>query len=174
MLVPLGILAAGALLAGYFNVPGDRIGHFLEPAVQPFVAHAHHAAEGGFWAAYGLMFLSGALAIIAIGVAYLLYAALPWLPPLLTELAPGAYRASFNKYWVDEGYDAAVVKPLRKGGRICFGIDEYVVDGIIWLITAIPRVLAFILRSLQGGALQGYALTMAAGLAIIVLVVLWT
>jgi len=29
MLVPLGILAAGSILAGYFNVPGDRIGQFL-------------------------------------------------------------------------------------------------------------------------------------------------
>jgi len=174
MLVPLGILAAGALLAGYFNVPGDRIGLFLEPAVQPFVAHAHHAVEAGFWAEHWLMFVSGALAVIAIGLAYLVYVVLPWAPPLLADLAPGAYRLSYNKYYADEGYDAAVVRPLRNGGRLCFGIDEYVVDGIIWLITAIPRGLAYLLRTLQGGALQGYGLTMAVGLAIIVLLVLWT
>ncbi|MFQ5491419.1 MAG: NADH-quinone oxidoreductase subunit L, partial [Phycisphaerae bacterium] len=62
MLLPMGVLAVGALLAGYFNVPGDRIGHFLDPVLHPF--HAAHAAmaEGaghavavqGFWGEYGL------------------------------------------------------------------------------------------------------------------------
>ena len=87
---------------------------------------------------------------------------------------PRAHRVLFNKYYVDEVYDAGIVRPLRGGGRLCFGIDEYVVDGLIWLVTAIPRALAYLLRGLQGGALQGYGVSMAAGLAIIVVVVLLT
>jgi len=177
MLVPLGILAAGALLAGYFSVPGDRIGHFLEPAVASFAAAshgAHHAAEAaGFWASYGLLFLSGGLAIVAIIAAYVLYVLAPWVPPILADLWPAAYRTLYNKYYVDEGYDAAVVRPLRGGGRLCFGIDEYVVDGIIWLVTAVPRGLGYLGRVFQGGALQGYALTMVGGLAVVLLLVLF-
>ncbi|MCH7813118.1 MAG: NADH-quinone oxidoreductase subunit L [Planctomycetes bacterium] len=191
MLVPLGVLAAGAVLAGYFSFPGDRFGSFLEPATSAFVEHGGHGAdaaqgawdvpeavahgaeaahgttEGSFWANYGLMFLSGVLSIVAISVAYLFYVVMPWMPPLLADLVPRAYRWSYNKYFVDQGYDAGVVKPLRTGGRICFGIDEFVVDGLIWLVTAVPRGLAYLLRTLQGGALQGYGLTMAAGMAII-------
>ena len=180
MLVPLVVLAVGAVLAGYFNVPGDRIGHFLEPATHQFAVaeaalhhgEAHAEAAQGFWAAYGLMILSGALAILAIGVAHVLYVRWPWLPGLLAEIVPGVRRVLYNKYYVDEGYDAAVVRPLRQGGRFCFGIDEYVVDGLIFVVTAVPRLLGYIMRSLQTGSLQGYGLTMAVGLAIIMVLVL--
>ncbi len=177
MLVPLVVLAIGAVFAGYFNVPGDRIGHFLEPSTHVFAAaaqHAHPHAEAvpGFWAAYGLMILSGALAIVAMALAYLLYARWTWLPGLLAEIVPAVRRVLYNKYFVDEGYDAAVVRPLRQGGRLCFGLDEYVVDGLVFLVTAVPRVLGYMMRGLQSGSMQGYGLTMAVGLAVIVVLVL--
>ncbi|MFQ5491407.1 MAG: hypothetical protein ACE5GE_11865, partial [Phycisphaerae bacterium] len=121
---------------------------------------------------YGLMVLSGGLAVLAIGLAYLLFVRWVWLPSLVADLAPGVFRVLHNKYYVDEGYDKVVVRPIRKGGRFCFGIDEYVVDGLVWLVTAIPRLLAYMLRSLQTGSLQGYGLTMAAGAAVLMLLVL--
>ncbi len=194
MLVPLAVLAVGAVGAGYFNYPTEHIGHFLDPVVEPFAAasgHGAHAvaahagvpvhaaepiahAEGpGFWAKHWLMIVSGLLAIGGIFTAYVLYLLAPWVPEIVAQKWPAAYRVLFNKYYVDEGYDQAVVKPLRGGGKLCFGIDEYVVDGLIWVVTAIPRGLGFALRGLQGGALQSYALSMAAGLAIIVLLVLF-
>jgi NADH-quinone oxidoreductase subunit L len=173
MLIPLGVLAAGAVFAGYINV-----GHFIEPVTEPFTAaaaaHLPHGpaahAEGG--GELSLMLASGTLVILALGFAYLCFVIWPGLPRLLSDLWPGAYRLLFNKYYVDEVYDAGIVQPLRRGGRLCFGIDEYVVDGLIWLVTAIPRVFAYALRALQGGAMQGYGLTMAAGLALIVLLVM--
>jgi NADH-quinone oxidoreductase subunit L len=193
ILVPLAVLAIGALFAGYVNV-----GHFIEPVTEPFAAaaaqshlagpaqetlphaaaldaSAHGAvahAEGGH--NYGLMVLSGALAVLALGLAYLAYVIWPGLPSMLAAIWPGAYRVLFNKYYVDEMYDAGIIRPLRGSGQLCFGIDEYVVDGLIWLVTAVPRVLAYVLRSLQSGSLQGYGVTMATGLAIIVLLVLLT
>jgi len=232
MLAPMTVLAIGALAAGYFQVPGERISGFLGPATVAFAGHGHEAghvaaalatehvaaageavaevgsrpvavlehaaiatsgehadakdwgvgtteteagaAAAGFWARHWLMFVSGGLAVLAILAAYLAYVAMPWVPPLAADFVPGVYRASFHKFYVDEAYDAGVVRPLRRGGLLCFGIDEYVVDGILWGITLIPRGLAFVLRSLQGGALQGYALTMAAGLAIIVWLVMFS
>jgi NADH-quinone oxidoreductase subunit L len=169
MLVPLGVLAVGAVFAGYIHV-----GDFIAPVTEPFAvaAQAHHAAgaEGGH--NYGLMIVSGGLAVFALWLAYLAYVIWPGLPSMVAAIWPGAHRVLFNKYYVDEMYDAGIVRPLRGGGRLCFGIDEYVVDGIIWLITVIPRALGFALRTFQGGAVQGYGLTMAAGLAIIVWLVL--
>ncbi|HUU84513.1 MAG TPA: NADH-quinone oxidoreductase subunit L [Phycisphaerae bacterium] len=191
ILVPLGVLAAGAVLAGYIHVGG-----FIEPVTEPFAlaaAQAHHtipvhetllhaaalgpggadvathAAEGHN---YGLMAASGLIVILALGLAYLAYVIWPGLPSMVTAIWPRAYRLLFHKYYVDEIYDAGVVQPLRGSGRLCFGIDEYVVDGLIWLVTAVPRALAYALRGLQSGAMQGYGVTMATGLAIIVLVVL--
>ena len=97
----------------------------------------------------------------------------PWIPGLIRASAPEAYNALWNKYHVDELYDLGVVEPARKTGRACVGLDDYFIDGLIWFVTAVPRGLAYLLRGLQGGVMQGYALTMVAGLAIIVLWVLW-
>ena len=184
MLVSLGILALGAVFAGYFGVtlraggfvgvfePHGAFHHYLEPVMEPFAeaaGHGEHAEGGG----HLLMYLSALLAIGGILAAYVLYVRRPWIPGLVRIAFPEQHRVVFNKYYVDEGYDKAIVQPLRQGGRFCFGLDEYLIDGIIWVVTAVPRTLAFGLRTFQHGALQGYGLSMAGGLAIIVLLVLW-
>jgi len=180
MLVPLFILAIGAIGAGYLGVGGKPFHHFLEPVFEhTFVAAnpawgGHEAGHAvGFWAAYGLMIISGGLAILAIGAAYVLYNRQPWIPPLVRASLPQGYDALWNKYYVDELYDDAIVKPARKSGKICVGLDDYLIDGLVWVVTAIPRGLAYMLRGFQAGAMQGYALSMVAGMAVIVLLVFW-
>jgi NADH-quinone oxidoreductase subunit L len=139
------------------------------------VPTAMTAHRGGFLAAiahHWMMYLSGLIAIGGIIVAYVLYVRRPWIPMLIRSSFPQAYRVLLNKYFVDEGYDKAVVRPLRSSGVGCFRIDEFVIDGLIWVVTAVPRLFGFVARSVQGGALQGYGLTMAAGLGIIVMLAL--
>jgi len=194
ILVALGVLAVGAIFAGYPGVTlegGGFLG-FLAPEADathpqtswhrllagvtaPFAgahaadsAHAAEAAHGG----HGLMYLSALIAVAGIFIAYVLYVRRPWIPQLFRETLPGAYRTLWNKYFVDEGYDKAVVRPLRAGGVACFHIDEFIIDGLIWLITAIPRLFGALARAFQQGAMQGYGLTMAAGLGLIMLLVL--
>ena len=103
---------------------------------------------------------------------YVLYVREPWIPGLLKASVPRGYRALWNKYYVDELYDGAVVEPARRGGRFCVGLDDYGVDGLVWMVTAVPRAVAYLLRTLQSGLLQGYALSMVAGIAIILLLVI--
>jgi NADH-quinone oxidoreductase subunit L len=91
---------------------------------------------------------------------------------LVKASATGVYRLLWGKYHVDELYDLSVVQPARQTGRICVGIDDYFVDGMIWVITAIPRGIAYLLRVLQSGMLQGYALSMVAGVAVLLLLTL--
>jgi NADH-quinone oxidoreductase subunit L len=183
ILVPLCVLALGALFAGYANVsvhgggfigflePGGAFDRFLAPAVTPFAEnnpHAHGAEGGG----HLLMYLSAALAIVGIAVAYWMYVSKPAIPGRIARALPFVYDLSYNKYYIDEIYDAAVIRPLKAAGRLAFAIDEYLIDGLLWLVTAVPRLMSFGLRGLQHGSLQGYAVTMAAGAAIILLVVL--
>ena len=185
MLLPLVVLALGAVGAGYLGVEacGAPFHHFLEPVfAHTFAAHhgGGHGAEAAvvvehgvsWWAEYGLMVLSGGLAILAIIAAYVAYVVLPWIPAVLKAAARGAHRTLYNKYYVDELYGAVIVQPLRRLGRWCVNSDDVVVDGVVWLVTAVPRGLAYLLRPLQAGALQGYALTMVVGLVIVVLLVL--
>jgi NADH-quinone oxidoreductase subunit L len=185
MLIPLVVLSIGAIGAGYFGVEltGRGFHRFLEPVfASTFVANnpVHAAGHGAvaaehvsFWSHYGLMILSGALSLIGIFTAYVLYVKQTWIPQLLGASVPRTYAALWNKYYVDEAYEDVIVEPARRTGRICVGLDDYFVDGLIWLVTAIPRGVAFLLRTLQSGMLQGYGLSMVAGIAIIVVLVFW-
>jgi len=182
MLVPLVLLGIGAVFAGYFGVEftGRGFHRFLAPVFQgTFVAHnpAHAAAQAlhppGFWGHYGLMIVSGGLAVVAIAVAYGVYVGQPWIAGLARASFTRTHRSLWNKYYVDEAYDRCVVEPSRRAGRVCVGIDDYFIDGLIWFVTAVPRGLALLLRGLHGGAMQSYGLSMVSGIAIIVLLVFW-
>jgi len=188
IVIPLCLLSAGALAAGYANVhvagggflgflePGGALHAFLAPVTTPFAeaaAHLHGAGHDatGFLAGHGLMYLSALIAIGGIVAAYICYVSRPWVPDGWIARFPGAHRVVYCKYYVDEAYDRIIVRPLRTAGRVCFNLDEFFIDGILWIITAVPRLLGFIGRAWQGGALQGYGLTMVGGAAIILV---WT
>ena len=65
------------------------------------------------------------------------------------------------------------VRPLRGLGHVCFGSDNYGVDGLVWFVSAVPRGLGMLVRLSQRGALQGYALGMVIGLAALLLLWKW-
>ena len=184
MLAPLFVLAIGSIVVGYAGtgLTGNYFHGFLATVFEhTFVAHnpvlatahgavAHGAgAELGFWEHYGLMIFSGALAIVGIIAAYVVYVRQSWLAGLMKNVSPRAYRTLWNKYYVDELYDRTLVEPARQTGRVCVGLDDYLIDGLVWLVTAIPRALAYLARVLQGGHMQGYGLSMVAGVAILAL-----
>jgi len=162
MTMPLWILAIGAVFAGYWNIAG-HFGQYIGPALT-----AVHEGGGHGGHDYGVMALSGTLAIIGIASAWLLYVKMPAVAERMMVTFGPAYRLLNNKWYVDEIYDACVVRPLRWVGRACWTIDDWGIDGIIWLVTAVPRGLAWILQQMfQRGALQGYALSGAVMIAVI-------
>ena len=118
--------------------------------------------------------MSTVLTALGIGMAFIFYIQRPNWADRTRVLAGPIYTLLQRKYYVDELYDLLFVRPLRYLGRICFGVDCYVVDGMIWLVTGIPRLIGWTLRTLQKGALQGYGLTMALGLGILLLFVWFT
>jgi len=77
-----------------------------------------------------------------------------------------------RKYYVDEIYATAVVKPTRTAAEGCSEADNIVIDGILAGIAWIPRGLARLARTVQAGALQGYALGVAVLLAVMILVII--
>jgi len=138
MVIPLQVLAVGAALTGFLGVPAvlfgnNRIEHFLHPAFED----AHHALTEvfaspvpGHGVELGLMALSVAVAGLGIWVAYRFYGGAPVIPERLAAAWPGVHRTLLNKYWVDEIYNALIVRGLvLGGGNALFASDRYVVDG---------------------------------------------
>ena len=113
------------------------------------------------------------MVILGIAAAWLIYNRKPAISDAIERAFPVAHRVLNNKWYVDEIYDACIIRPLRGLGRLFWRFDDYGIDGIIWVVTAIPRGTAWVLQqTFQRGALQGYALSGAVAIAIILAIVL--
>ncbi len=180
MLRPKGVLAAGAVLAGFVGVslsfsldsaflgflkPHGAFHHYLESSTILKPA-AHHG--GGAW----LMYVSALIAIGGIFAARARYGEAPTRDPDAAALG-GLWNLWHAKYYVDEIYDRALVRPLRSLGDFFFASDRLGIDGLIAAVAAVPQGLGLIMRLFQQGALQGYALGMVFGIGLLLLAWRW-
>jgi len=139
MTIPLVVLAAGSILAGWIGVPklwsalpeGFRaFEHWLAPAVSGEGAHV--AAEHAYAASteWLLMGLSVAAACLGIFLAWHFYQRRPERAEAVRQAAGPLYTVLYNKWYVDEIYDFLFVNGLAKGGgNALVSFDNRVVDG---------------------------------------------
>ena len=111
MTVPLMILALLAILGGAMNLPFEgfhNLGHWLEYTL----GHVE-----GLPLDLGVAGISTLLALIAIGISWLLYGKNPLkagqIDPLKKPLG-FIFTGMENKWFVDEGYGAVIIKPFEK------------------------------------------------------------
>jgi NADH-quinone oxidoreductase subunit L len=159
MTVPLLILAVLAIATGYLGIP-----EFISPVLPvPEGAEPHGGPAGlGFMAVASLLGLAG------IAAAYVVYVRSPGLPDRLAQHWRQLYRLSLNKWYVDEAYDLTVVQPtFRLADRLWRSVDVAVIDGAV---NGVARGIAWwgwLMRLVQTGQTQHYALGMAAGAVLI-------
>jgi NADH-quinone oxidoreductase subunit L len=175
VLRPLYVLAFFSVFAGFFGLPqvyGDILGvqdsnslaHFLEPVV------GHHE----FPAEAPLLSMAG-LAVLASGtgaaLAWLLYARFPQAPASLRRGLAGMHRLVENKYYVDEIYDALIVRPMvRVSDAVLYRtIDARVIDGAMvnGAARGVRSLAMDVLRHLQSGFAQAYLFVMVLGTLVI-------
>ena len=89
------------------------------------------------------------------------------------RLGPVAKWAE-NKWYVDEFYDFLFRTPLLVLAHICHLIDRLLVDGLVNAVGWLPRALGQAVRPTQSGQLNAYAVGMAGGLAILLVIVMLT
>jgi NADH-quinone oxidoreductase subunit L len=191
----LAILAVSSVaVAGVYIVNGDHgwvggmvhgstagfespFGH-QEAAGEHAAAEAAHAGTFLGWNPHKAMyFVSGGIGLIGIGCAFWLHyagrktAATARADRLLPAFGPIA-RWAQRKWYVDELYDFLFVQPLWVVSHIFHIIDKLLVDGLVNVFGLLPRGLAWALRPSQSGLLHGYAVGMAGGVAVLLLIVL--
>jgi NADH-quinone oxidoreductase subunit L len=196
LIAPLVVLAIGAVLAGYLNWPKHGLGHFLGQSASFKMSLQYSRAVHGAGVAptpFGateredpavkrqvetlhrnLMIASGLIALFGIYLAYVFHLKERIRADRISARGPPWMRVLDRKYWIDEFYQAAVVEPLRGVGRLFFLFDQWVIDGVVWTLSFIPQLSGFALRlTTQRGYLQGYAVTMLLGIAVILIIVMW-
>jgi len=88
--------------------------------------------------------------------------------PLLIGQFISPYKLSQNKFYFDEIYEALVVWPLRMLASICYWIDRWIVDGLVDAAGQVPPAIGSLMRPLQMGLVQFYALAMVLGALVLV------
>ncbi len=190
----LALLAVGSLAAaGAYFVHSEQhgwVGNLLhgspaEPTHSAAFVAAHGQVEGdaeahgsffGLDPHKAMYFVSSAIGLVGIGVAFVLHyagrtsSARSRADGLLPKVGPVAKWAQ-GKWYVDELYDAVIVKPLWVLSHMLHMIDKLVVDGLVNAAGWLPRMIGRAVRPSQGGVLHGYAVQMAGGIAVALLVV---
>jgi NADH-quinone oxidoreductase subunit L len=192
MVVPLVVLAAGAIMAGYIGLPEGIFGgrnyfeHFLRPAI---AEPGTHTASGFDQFVTGVsprrteasespvsehnavnespgteLILTVVSSIIAIGGLVI-----GWLWFKRTPLWQPP-RLLEQKYRVDEAYDAAIVEPLKQGSTSLLWkfIDVRLIDGAVNGLAAFAASVGGVIRHLQSGLARSYVAIVVFGALLII------
>jgi NADH-quinone oxidoreductase subunit L len=168
MLVPLGVLAAGSLLAGLPFVDlfaGHGVEEFFRDSIK--FAPANHVLEAMHEIPWQIKILPTLMMLGGWGVAYWFYILRPDMPVALARQQPGLYRFLLNKWYFDELYDFIFVRPTLWLGRLLWkGGDGWLIDGFgpDGVSARVIDVTRNVVR-LQTGYLYHYAFAMLVGVA---------
>jgi NADH-quinone oxidoreductase subunit L len=173
MTVPLIVLAALSIIGGFIGLP-ELIGapHALNDflaSIYPNLGHeAHHLDHSTEWMLIGITIV---LLLVAIGTARYFYVTRSVVPEPEEAKLPLLKRILYRKWYVDEIYDALIVRPVTALCNFFFGIlESKYVDGLsVWLGNSAIK-LGRVVRQPQTGSISFYIVLMVVGVALIFLI----
>ena len=173
MTSPLLILATFAAVAGILNpAPFTHmlpLEHWLEPVFEDATKAGVKIAENAEHLEYGLM-VPGVLAFfVGLGIAWAVYLKAEGKPAKQwAEAVPRLHRAAYNKWYVDEIYEATVLSAVDALAETSAAFDQFFVDGVIAKLSSlVVAALGTVLRTFQTGVVHVYAAAMVVGFAFI-------
>jgi NADH-quinone oxidoreductase subunit L len=168
MLIPLGFLAAGSVLAG---LPFKEIftGHGVEGFFRESLAFAksNHVLEDMHHVPLQIAILPTVMMLVGFVIAWHFYIRRPDIPVELARQHDWLYRFLLNKWYFDELYDLIFVRPTKRLGRLLWKsgdgwlIDGFGPDGVSARVLDVTRNVV----RLQTGYLYHYAFAMLIGAA---------
>ncbi|HEX5216372.1 MAG TPA: NADH-quinone oxidoreductase subunit L [Vicinamibacterales bacterium] len=181
MAIALVLLALGSGGAGLFGIPAvlrgnNAIEHYLAPSFRAIggpeiieTAYENHSLE------VGLMLFSVLVAVAGIAVASMIWLRNPQIAANLAARFKGLHTLLYNKYFVDEAYDATLVQPIKRTstGLLWRGVDAGLIDGTVNGVGLVVRGWSAVLRRMQTGSVRAYAMSLFTGVVVIVGYYLW-
>jgi NADH-quinone oxidoreductase subunit L len=199
MTVPLMILALLSLVGGWIGWPeslggSDHFAKFLDPVIArhaEVIAAVPEATQRA--SEYELMAASVLVGLIGISLAWFFYLRRPRIPGTLAARSGGLYRLLYNKYYVDQIYDAMFVNRTKDLGTtlgafdrgvidglfvngagwvtrafssISMVWDKWIIDGLVNLAARIVWIFSYPVRMIQSGRVSNYALLIVLGVLV--------
>ncbi|GAA0288949.1 NADH-quinone oxidoreductase subunit L [Rhodovulum strictum] len=193
MLIPLGVLSLGAVVAGMVWFSGffgsqDQVNRFYgipSPEIAAVDGMPEHAlpGQGALYMAPDNDVMAQAKAapkwvksapflamLLGLGIAYMFYIGAPGLPERTARSFRPLYLFLLNKWYFDELFDAIFVRPAKSIGRALWkGGDGSVIDGAVNGVSmGIVPFFTRVAGRLQSGYLYHYAFAMVIGIALLI------
>jgi NADH-quinone oxidoreductase subunit L len=192
MWVPLAVLAVLSIFGGWINVPepiahmpvfgwlpsSEWLHHWLHPLTESadYIIAAnigeltHDAPLGGgeaFWAAISFL-----VAMLVIALTSYVLTRRRYLPAEEAVPARGFAKVLYNKWYVDEVYDATIVRPLGAVSRgFARFIDQGLIDGAVNGLGYASRAFGWVGSRLQTGQVNTYAFAAVLGALLLLAIV---
>jgi NADH-quinone oxidoreductase subunit L len=192
------VLALGSIAAGYIGVPhalggSNELHTWLAPSfaaptlVGQAAATEESAAEAGHAeSAAGelhdetaleltLMGVSSGIAVLGVALGWFIWGKRRDIAEGMAGRFSAAHRLLLNKYYVDEVYDATVVRPIQLFSRegLWRGFDVGLIDGAVNGAATVVDAGSEVLRRLQTGSVRTYAGSVVVGVVLIVGYYMW-
>jgi NADH-quinone oxidoreductase subunit L len=195
IILALGAVCAGYLGLPAWLWRTNLFEHYLEPALETaYKAPVHAEVHHGHGFEILLTVLSVTIAAIGIYLAYYFFIKREDKPLALQRKYAGLHRVVFNKYYVDELYDLLFVNRAKDLGRFLWRFDDRVVDGVVNGSAIATRITAWVsgqadihivdrlvnlvaeffrgwsglIRRVQTGLVQRYALFFVIGVILVI------
>jgi NADH-quinone oxidoreductase subunit L len=174
MLIPLIVLAFFSIVGGYVGIPHVLGGHnYFEEFLEPVFAAAnskmmlpmHDSAA----LELGLMAASVAIGLLGIFAGWKIYTQKQEVAENTAKKFSGLHKLLWNKYFVDETYDALVVNPIKQTSeKFLWKIfDVKIIDNTLNYSAKFVEATSNIFRRIQTGVVQSYAVVFVAGILLI-------
>ncbi len=165
MLIPMGILALGSILAGFVGLGGEKSlwsALLHDTFTLPEHFHLSHSS---------LPMISGIIAgFSGVILAYIMYVLAPNIPVVMAKVFKPVYIILYRRYWVDEIYEFIFVKTLYAINKwiLYLLIDRIIIDGTVNALAWISYAFGAVFRKLQTGSVRTYALWLVFGFLILI------
>lgn len=162
--LPLIILAILSFFGGIISLPGNSwLNHYLAPLFSK-VTHEEHTLGS---TEYILMAIATIGAIIGIGIAYKKYLKDNTIPSEDAEIT-GVSKVLYNKYYVDEAYDAIFVKPVNVLSSFFRDTVETTLSAMVFGLGKVTNGIALQGKRIHNGSVGLYLFAFVIGVCVII------
>lgn len=174
MTIPLIVLGVLSVIGGFIGIPevfsgehGNLFHNWLAPIFKDAERKLNFYGTHSHFEEILLMVLSVAGAAASIIFARKVYLKKPQIASDISKKFKGIYNLLWNKYFVDEVYDATVVNPIVKvSDSFLWKItDNKLIDGLVNGTASVIKSASDVIRKMQTGIAQFYAIIMMVGIA---------
>lgn len=174
MTVPLTILAVLSIIGGYVGIPvlfsgegGNKFEEWLKPIFAPAQRKLEIYGSHSHFEEIVLMVISVVLALCAIYFSYVVYTRRKDIAEKVSQQFSSLYKLLLNKYKVDEFYEFMIVVPIQHfSEKVLWKItDNKLIDGLVNGAASVVNSTSGVVKKLQTGLTQFYAVLMMFGIA---------